>query len=226
MTKREIANRAEQIAFAGMLGCGLAVGGVAVASVAPTAPQDQAGIVQIAQAQSQGARAKAAYRSFLAGSSYMWGRSYSSSNYRFATADINGDKVPELFVENIGTYYAAGYSRVFQYRNGRVQLLQGFSLPPSKLYKKAHVLYYEDQHTSSYWGRYFTMSSGKLKFRAGWSASDFPSGKYHFTGYTVNGKKASKAAYRKQVSRLLKKGEKATGFEYHVNTSASRARYL
>lgn len=223
------------VVLAGALGCTLGVGGVAAVSYAPDAGSEPLSIVKVAQAKSSGsksAKAKKAYRSFLSGTGFTWG--YSSrmdeaanpSTYRFALADINGDRVPELFVENMSTYYAAGYARVYSYQKGKVKLALTFSAPPERIYTRGHVLYYRDQHTGSYWGRYFKLSKGELKYKAGWSGTDMPSGKFHYSGYTVNGKSVSRAKYNKYVKKLLKNSKKSVTFDYHQNTSGNRARYL
>lgn len=226
------------VLLAGTLAAGLGIGGAAAASLAPAGAPGGQGLVQVAQAKtasSKAKKAKHAYKKFLAGEKYKWGilvddwynsDTLNPKNYKFALGDIDGDHVPELFVENDAVPYSQGYSRVFQYRKGKVRLLQRFSIPPERIYTRAHVLYYRDQHTGSYWGRYFTMSKGKLKYRAGWSGTDMPRGKFHYDGYTVNGKNASKASYKKQLAKLLRKGKSYIKFSYHKNTSANRAKYL
>lgn len=219
-----------------LLGMTLATGGAAAVMLTTALAPTQTGLVQTAEAQTsqtaQAKKAKKAYQKFLANGSYQWTQfqgnagHQKASTYSFALGDINGDKVPELFVTNNNTYYAAGYSRVYTYYKGKVKLAGKLSVPPKKIYTKGHVLYFKDQHTGGYWGTYFKLKNGKLQAKAGWTATDYPNGKYHYTGFTVNGKKVSHAAYKKYVAKLTKNSKKTTGFTYHKNTAANRAAYL
>lgn len=229
---RAVAGKAARVALAGALSCGLAASGLAVASFAPASTGTDgggAGFVQTAQAQSKASKAKAAYEKFLF---------TSPSSYSFALADVNGDKVPELFVENDQASYAEGYSRVYTYRKGSVKLLMKFSVPPTKLYKKKHVLYYWDMRTGSYWGRYFKLSKGKLVLKAEWRARDVRTSNggavIKYSSFKVGGKSVSHKKYKRSVKKLT--GAKAvsvtqsmgmkSSFTYHENTSANRAAYL
>lgn len=227
-----VAGKAARVALAGALSCGLAASGLAVASLAPAstgADGGGLGFVQAAQARSKASKARAAYKKFL---------STSPSSYSFALADVNGDKTPELFVENDGASYAEGYSRVYIYRKGSVKLLQAFSVPPKKLYAKKHVLYYWDMHTGYYWGRYFKLSKGKLVLKAEWRARDVRTSNgganIKYSSFKVGGKPVSHKKYKRYVKNLT--GAKAasvtrsmnmkSSFAYHENTFANRAAYL
>lgn len=230
----------------------------AATSLAPT----DTGLVQQAQAkQSKATKAKKAYKKFLSGSKYKWAVSYESwsdewrsknpASYRFALKDVNGDKVPELMVENTETYYAAGYGRLYTFYKGKVKLASRLSNPYCKVNKKAHVLYYQDQHTGAYWGEYYKLKKGKLVEKASWIGEDMKPTSYghhaapkivrhgaektlwavnglYFTSdsYKVNGKKTSYKKYKRYVSKLTKHHSKATSFKFHKNTAKNRTKYL
>jgi hypothetical protein len=231
------------------LGCALATAGVAALSLAPASDTDQPGFVQTAQAQTKAKKAKRAYKRLLSGSSYQWG-SYleevaKASNYDFALGDINGDKVPELFIQNHAVSYSEGYSRVYTYYKGKTKLLTKLSVPPAKIYKKRHVLYYWDMHTGSMWGTFYKLKHGKLVKKASWQGIDeiehelehahhtlHKHGSCYYTKCKIGSKSVGFKKYRSYVRKLLEVKKlpsetlKSKGWNYHKNTRANRAAYL
>lgn len=233
-----------------LLGFALALGGLAVLACAPASDSGEPGFVKVAEAKAtkaqkaKAAKAKKAYKKLLAGSKYKWGGASNASSYSFKLADINGDNVPELFVENGGTAYAYGYSRVYTYYKGKVKLAGKFSVAPSKLYKKSHVLYYWDMHTGSYWGKYLKLSKGKLVVKASWQGTDnssyaskakhVDSGFIYYTKCKVGSKSVSYSKYKQSVKKLLKVSKMPSeSFTqnsilngYVTNTASHRAKKL
>ncbi|MCD8020098.1 MAG: hypothetical protein LUF92_11095 [Clostridiales bacterium] len=94
--------------------------------------------VEAASVKTQKKKALKAYKKFLKQSTISWGYETNPNNeFGFYVKDMNGDKIPELFVTCYTTSAASGYERMYTYKNGKVvELLEanhaGFYIYPSK----------------------------------------------------------------------------------------------
>lgn len=215
----------------------LAVGGVGTAFAVTALAPVGSGLVQTAQAKSataaKAAKAKKAYKKMLAGKSNRQ-YSYFFKPYRecsFVLKDLNGDKVPELFVKGRG-----GVVWLFAFRKNKAELIFNFgnTFYPKKLYTKGHVLLvyrtYNGYINHKYrkWLEsfdYMKLSKGNLTLKA---HCEKPYGNSTARAdYSYNGKTVSKAKFTKLLNgKLLKNSKKASGFTYHKNTKKNRAKYL
>ncbi|BBF42481.1 hypothetical protein lbkm_1163 [Lachnospiraceae bacterium KM106-2] len=200
-----------------------------------------------ASAKTQNRNALKAYKKLLAKKTFNWTTNGSAdsanqtANYSFFCVDLNKDKVKELVLINDESYYAAGYLRVYTFKNNKVKLVYT-SGNDVAFYPNKGLIVEQGQHTGYYWENYVKFEkNGKVKTVANRGGTDnkeyVPSGNkvqqinksgaypiYYYL-YEINGSKTSYSKYKSKV-KSLKKGAKACKQKSHKNTASNRSKYI
>lgn len=190
-------------------------------------------------------KAMEAYRQLLSKKQYQWTEDVNefsvntnlTKSLKFYCADINGDGVKELFLQNTVASWAAGYIKVFTFKKGKVRcVLDSHDI---QIYKKTNAIKSSESHTGAYYVTYYKLSKKnnlveKLSC-AGTDMKEYANPikhiekvsddfKIYYTSYQVNKKEASYKAYKKKEKELIKYGVKK--IKWHKNTKNNRALYL
>ena len=163
------------------------------------------------QAASKKTKAMNAYKEFLAAETIEWdGSEYDASELEFLTADIDGDKVPELVI----SYYAT--EKIYTYKNNKVKhVLQGDIV----IYPKEHIVTNSKLDDDGVKLDFYKITKGKAKKFATF-AMYYEKGKKKFS-YKINGKKVSGNKFDKKI-----KTTKALKMKFYSNTAAKREKVL
>lgn len=186
-----------------------------------------------AQAASQKTKAIKAYKIFLSKAMIPWDDDWNvrASRCSFGLAYIDGDNVPELIVSTSDVSHAAGYGRIYAYKNGQVKRVANLAMNDSKCsyYKKKGVVidtYAQGGSTKNY--KKLTAAGLTTKLAVFSNVAKVPwlpkgTSYYKMTGYT--NKKVSKATFHKELKKLVG-NKKATKVSMRKNTVANRKKYL
>lgn len=106
--------------------------------------------------------AKKAYKKFLSQSKIKWSDMYFARDaFRFALVDINGDKVPELYVENWSAYGYQGQCALYAYVKGKVKEVYHFgNCQAMECYYPSKGVFVDSGGRMGYYPTYF------VKFKA------------------------------------------------------------
>lgn len=173
-----------------------------------------------------GKRAKAieAYGNALAGKKSV--KPYSGSNTsiylgkntKFMITDIDGNKIPELILED----FKWDGRKIFTYKNGKIKYVTETDYAALNIYLKKHVIMLSQTDFGFKDYVWYKYTKGKLKKVAEQDFTGYKNGKNTYK-YYVTGKKTTKAKYKKYVKKLKGKKLKLNLVE---NTETNRNLYL
>lgn len=191
-----------------------------------------------AYAKTKGQKALDAYYKMLSADTFDWDGigACDTKNFRFCVADINGDGIKELILENNEGTGLFNYNCVYTYVNGKVKHV--LTTAGVSWYKKANVLYINSPTAGTIEEHYYKITkSGKAKEKLsalsqnGWvekpkhKVKDASGETWYYTSCVVNGKEVSWSKYKKARSKLLGT-EKQSTFKMKNNTKKNRDKYL
>lgn len=181
-------------------------------------------------AASKAAKAVAAYKKVLSGSSIAWGDgTVSLEGSEFGLLYVDKDNTPELAVLSPLNSHAEGYYCLYRYQNGKVVQIRRM-MDTLAYYPKKNIVETIHSGTGGYQYFYFLIS-GKKAEEYLYKLSEEES------GWDVNGDGKISIVYRykskniskKKFNALLKKktkGAKLKEIKWHKNTSQNRKKYL
>lgn len=91
-------------------------------------------------ASSKRTEAVKAYRKFLSGSEFKWDNhlTVKSAECSFSLIYVNNDSIPELLIQGLSTYHAAGCEKLYTYKNGKIKVVHT-AVDDFKYYKKTGI---------------------------------------------------------------------------------------
>ena len=182
------------------------------------------------QAASKASQAKKAYNSFLSQKTVNWNSfKINSDKLNFHLLDINGDKIPELYIY-AGVPNSMGPKKIYEFYNGKMREFRSYGrIDFYKYYpsKKVIVDYVGVKSYNTY--VYYSVKPGKEAIPK-ISKGTYKDGPMTYNKW-VNGewKQISKSSFDKELKKLIgnAKGYRVPEFnQLHKNTKANRLKYL
>lgn len=177
--------------------------------------------VEPVQAASKKTQALKAYNKFLSKSTLNWnGAKVKVSKCKFALVYVDKDSVPELLVDALsaGSYHAAGYFKLYGYKNGKVVDI-ATARDDFTYYKKSGVFATRSFLRGEIWG-YNKLSGTK---------STYFLGKFTNLRTQYNNAKfqnISKSTFNRTLKKYTKGKKAVKHIKTYANTKANRKKYL